>query len=383
MVRWFLLLLSLVVVAAASLTVLRAPTLATWKVAILAGEYGQYLWFIPLILGFGAALVNRSHHSAGIMGTTVIFCLVAILLLLRPSYLARDLGDALPHRLDVAFGPVDHVYGGAFAPAKYILRTSLAKEAPETMVYQPGTEPLSLDFYRAIAADGEVPCIVLIHGGGWNSGSRDELPGLDRLLAEKGFAVAAIDYRLAPAFPWPEQSRNVKAALVYLKAHAKALGIDAKRLVLFGRSAGGQIATAYAYQAKDPAIRGVAAFYSPHDLRFAWQYADPKDILNSLKLIKDYLGGTPEEVGANYDSASAIQHVTPKSPPTLLVHGEIDTLVWNRQSERLEAVLGKNGVPHVFLSLPWATHAFDYNLDGPGGQLAVYALLDFVTAVTR
>ena len=130
-------------------------------------------------------------------------------------------------------------------------------------------------------------------------------------------------------------------------------------------------------------MRGVVAFYSPHDLRFAWIYARPDDVLNSALLLQQYTGGTPDTAGKVYDSASALLHVSPDCPPTLLVHGELDTLVWNRQSERLSRVLERKGVRHLFLSLPWATHAFDYNLTGPGGQLATYALQDFLTVTTH
>jgi acetyl esterase/lipase len=192
-----------------------------------------------------------------------------------------------------------------------------------------------------------------------------------------------VDYRLAPRSHWPAQRDDVGAALNYLKGHARELGIDPARFVLFGRSAGGQIATAYAYTAADPAIRGVISFYGPQDLRFAWAYARPDDVLNSFLLLKQYLGGPPETEGPAYDSASAYFHVGAQTPPTLLMHGDLDTLVWRRQSERLDARLAAAGVPHLFVSLPWATHAFDYNLDGPGGQLATEALSSFLGAVTR
>src|SRR5690606_39651091 len=69
------------------------------------------------------------------------------------------------------------------------------------------------------------------------------------------YAVAAIDYRLAPAHPWPAQREDTHLALAWLKANATKLGIAADKLVLFGRSAGGQIAAAVGCTANDPAIR--------------------------------------------------------------------------------------------------------------------------------
>jgi dipeptidyl aminopeptidase/acylaminoacyl peptidase len=99
-------------------------------------------------------------------------------------------------------------------------------------------------------------------------------------------------------------------------------------------------------------------------------------------MIRNFLGGFPATAQANFNDASALSHVSASSPPTLLIHGENDTLVWHRHSVRLEAMLERVHVPCVFVSLPWATHAFEYNLNGPGGQLTTYALERFLAKVT-
>ena len=84
-----------------------------------------------------------------------------------------------------------------------------------------------------------------------------------------------------------------------------------------------------------------------------------------------------------YDSASAILLADRTSPPTLLLHGRRDPYVWYLQSQRLAARLTALGVPHFFLDLPWATHGFDFNPRGPGGQLSAYAVERFLAAVMR
>ena len=174
------------------------------------------------------------------------------------------------------------------------------------------------------------------------------------------------------------------AAIAWLKAHAAELGLDPSRLVLLGRSAGGQLATAVGYGAHDPSIRGVIALYAPHDMAFVWSVSREDDALNSTKLMRQYLGGPPEgERRVLYASASGQQLAQAGSPPTLLVHGALDTLSWDRHSERLAVRLEELHVPHYYLRLPWGTHGFDFNPDGPGGQLADYAISRFLTAVTR
>jgi acetyl esterase/lipase len=246
------------------------------------------------------------------------------------------------------------------------------------------SEALALDLYRASRADGRAaPCVIVVHGGGWDSGDRTQLAPFNRWLAHRGYAVAAISYRLAPRFPWPAQRDDTLAAIAWLKAHAPELGLDPARLVLFGRSAGGQIAEDVGYAAHDPAVRGVIALYAPSDMIFGYEHAREDDVLKSPQLMRQFLSGTPQSARANYESASALPFVDRNAPPTLLLHGENDTLVWHRHSVRLDARLAEFGVPHAFVSLPWATHAFEYNLHGPGGQLTTFAVEWFLAAVTK
>jgi acetyl esterase/lipase len=280
--------------------------------------------------------------------------------------------------MQAAFGPAG---APGRAPFSFI-RLFMPGPAPvgvETLTYAPG---LGLDFYRA-RGRAPAPCVIVVHSGGWDNGVRGELPSFDRWLAGQGYAVAAISYRLAPEFRWPDPREDIVAAVAFVRAHAAALGIDPDRIVLFGRSAGGQLVEATAYGVPALRLRGVIALYGPADLNFAYAFGKEDDILKSPLLLRQFLGGAPAQVPAAYDSASAILHVTPASPPTLLMHGELDALVWHRQSERLAAKLAAERVPHVFVSLPWATHAFEYNLQGPGGQLTTYAVGGFLAAVTR
>ena len=375
MLRIFIFLLVTVLAAAGLLTVLRSPDWLNWKLALVAGEFGHWLALVALALG-GAAWVFRTGHG-GLAWSTVALSVGAVGLLLKPTWEAVQIGRTLPQELERAFGagaPRRAAFGvgGYFAAAPKPV-------AAETREFAPG---LKLDFYRAVGRP-VAPCVIVIHGGGWDSGDREQLAGFNHWLARLGYAVAAIDYRLAPKFIWPAQREDTLAAMAYVKAHAAELGVDATRLVLFGRSAGGQIASAVGYGTDDAAIRGVVSFYAPHDMFFAYTYAEEDDILKSPMLMRQYLGGPPAAAKANYESASGHQKVRVGSPPTLLVHGTIDTLVWYRHSVRLEARLAAARVPHAYVALPWATHAFEFNLAGPGGQLATYALEHFLAAVTK
>lgn len=382
----FQFLLAAVIVAgayAASFTFHPAPQWSwIWKVALAVGEYG--VWFLPLALGLGG--IAGVTTGGAVRLALVALCAFAVVALLRPIVSAAWIARDLPRRVSGAFGP-----GGADVPAfsvpRLVVHPAPVEAKIETHVFaRPAGEELKLDFYRpARAGAAGAPCIVVVHGGGWDGGDRHQIPEWNHRWAARGYAVAAISYRLAPKFIWPAQRDDVLAAIAWLKSHARELGVDATRLVLLGRSAGGQIATAVAYGAHDPAIRGVISFYAPQDMEFAWGVSREDDALNSVNLMRQYLGGPPDSAArkALYASASAQAMIGPDTPPTLLLHGAPDTLVWHRHSERLTAALQAAGVRHCFLSLPWATHAFDFNPDGPGGQLADYAIGRFLGATLR
>ncbi len=379
MVRWLLLVLAVCFVALGSLTVVRSPDWSpSWKLAIAAGEYGHIFALIPVVISL-LAWLTRGPAPAHVAVATTLLCALAFGLLTHPVLEAWKLSRALPAQLTRQFGPVALDHAPFSIPALFGAAPNSARVESLSVA-----EGLTLDFYRATRAqESPAPCVVLIHGGGWDGGSRDEIAHFNHWLASRGYAVAAVDYRLAPKHVWPAQRTDLAAALDFLKSRASSLGLDPARFVLCGRSAGGNIAEAYAYTAADPAIRGVIALYAPADLHFAWQYSREDDVLKSPQLLRQFLGGPPEVARAAYDSASAYLHVAKTTPPTLLLHGQLDTLVWHRQSERLAARLKEHAVPHAFVSLPWATHAFEYNLNGPGGQLTRFSVEWFLGAVTR
>lgn len=386
MLKYVLLILAAASAAVSLLTLVRAPDwIIAWKTAILSGEYGHWLILLPigLAIAAGAGLGAPAPWQFAIQG----MCAVAVVGLARPAITAWRIAPDVPAGLRAAFGP-RLATAEAFAWSRLFTGSARPMAVVTTEVFaQPDGQELRVDLYRPAVRKGAPerarPCVVVIHGGGWDGGDRKQLPEWNHWLVARGQVVAAISYRLAPKWQWPAQRDDVLTAITWLKAHAGEYGIDPARLVLLGRSAGGQIAAAVGYGAHDPAIRGVIALYAPHDMPFVWSVSREDDVLDSLKLMRQYMGGPP--VGsrlANYETASAQALARTDSPPTLLVHGVPDTLSWVRHSERLSARLQELRVPHYFLCLPWATHAFDFNLDGPGSQLMGYSMEWFLASVT-
>lgn len=357
--------------------VLPIPTLWGWKLTLIVTELGHWLALLALIV----TLIGWHLHGA--FRAITILPAAAVILFLIPTGMAWVISHSLSAKLQKAFGP-----SAVSAESPLSLGTLFFGRPPKSIssrvifYAEEGTEKRSLFLYTA-PADRPVPCLIMIHSGGWENGRPEEFPTWSHHWVSKGYAVASIQYRLAPTWQWPAQQEDVEAAIKYLKAHADELGIDPTRFILIGRSAGGQIATACASNLKDPAIKGCVSLYAPADMPFARKFADPKDVLDSLRLLRQYLGGDPENVGEQYRSASATLTAGPDFPPTLIVHGKRDTLVWHLQSQRLAARLEEMKVPHHYIELPWGTHALDFPFQGPSSQLTRYAMGAFFQSVLR
>ena len=377
--------LAVVLFALSLLTLVGAWHTTVWMAAIVAGEFGHYLGLLTVVLictigAYGAVMVGEGEPYWRPAGLALVLLLAATGFFMSPTAFAMRIGQRIPAKLEAAFGAKPESSRVLDLSTMWIPLPGVTDVPMTTHVFTPfdWPETLRLDLYAA--SERNAPVVVLIHGGGWDSGDRTQISTFNHWLAGQGYHVAAIDYRLAPEYPWPAQGEDVRQAIAWLKSHAVELGIDANRIVLMGRSAGAQIAAAVAYGDADPAIRGLIGLYGVYDMNFVWSISRPDDVLNSTKLMNQYLGGGPTPANQpDYDSASAQGLVEAgRTPPTLLLHGTIDTLCWVKHSRRLADRLEQAEVPHAFIELPWAVHAFDYNLTGPGGQITTYAIWTFL-----
>ncbi|RYZ67403.1 MAG: alpha/beta hydrolase [Proteobacteria bacterium] len=249
---------------------------------------------------------------------------------------------------------------------------------------------LTLDFYPPSGdqkTSDSAPWVLVIHGGGWQSGDSAQLAPLNSYLARRGYGVVAINYRHAPAHQWPSQREDAVSAIKFVEANAKDWNLNSRRYAILGRSAGAQIAGAVAYGiGSEPGMespKALVSFYGPTDMAFAYDNSKPGDVLEPIRLLEDFLGGKPSEQQVNYQSASPMELAKKSSCPTLLLHGTEDPIVRVQHSRRLEARLKKLGVPVSFIELPWATHGFDFFFHGPGGQISTNAVEDFLAKTLK
>jgi acetyl esterase/lipase len=93
-------------------------------------------------------------------------------------------------------------------------------------------------------------------------------------------------------------------------------------------------------------------------------------VIETTRVLENYLGGSPTSAPQAYTSASPIEHVSAQSPPTLFLHGGRDQLVRAENVERIMPKLAAAGVSVTYVNLPWANHGFDYNFNGWSSQIA-------------
>ena len=244
----------------------------------------------------------------------------------------------------------------------------------------PADQPLFLDLYQP-PEPGRYPAVVTIYGGGWANGSPAESAALSRFLAARGYVVAAVDYRHAPAYRFPSQLEDVQTALTFVRDHADEYEIAGDRLGLVGWSAGAHLAMLAGF-CSDAGVQSIVDYYGPVDL--AAGYSDPPvpDPIDVQQVLAAFIGGTPTELPEAYVQASPLTYAESAEanslPPVLLLYGGRDHIVEVRFGRRLYDALVGNGNTAVWVKIPWAEHAFDKVFTGISNQLALHYVERFL-----
>ena len=105
-----------------------------------------------------------------------------------------------------------------------------------------GTERTSLDVYIPEDAQGAVPVLIFVHGGGWSIGDKSRVGYKARWAADQGWVFVSVNYRLSPEVKHPEHARDVASAIDFVLDHAEQYSIDPDRVALMGHSAGAHLA---------------------------------------------------------------------------------------------------------------------------------------------
>lgn len=223
------------------------------------------------------------------------------------------------------------------------------------------------------------PAIVFFPGGGFTSADLDRYFQFRYILAEYGFVVATAEYRVVPN-QFPALLEDGKAAVRYLRYHAKDFGIDPNRIGVLGDSAGGYMAqivgttngeTKYDqgdYTEVSSDVQAVCSIYGISDLlNIGEGYSEDIVAVHHSPAVTEALlvNGPAFNTfpGASIDAdlkraqeASAINHVDKNDPPMLLLHGSADTLVSPWQSAHMYEKMKAAGVDVNYIMVEGAPH---------------------------
>ena len=315
--------------------------------------------------------------------------------------MSRDAGPVVnvKHLLDPELRPVLDAFelptvdaeGVAAMRSASFASPDLSDAVVRTEHQVPGDPPVPVRVHRAKDAQGLLPAVVTIHGGGYVIGSYDmDSPLLDRWCPTLGVVGVSVEYRLAPETPYPGPLEDCYAALRWTHDHADELGIDQNRIGLYGLSAGGGLAAALAVLARDcgevplasvlldcpmlddrqqtPSIQSEGLYvWGQGSNEFGW---------------RSYLGDLYGSDDIPPYAAAARETNLAGLPPTCVVVGSIDGF----RDEDIDYAqrLNRAGVPcelHVIAGLP---HAY---LLVPGAiavQLAMHCMDDWLSRqITR
>ena len=252
-----------------------------------------------------------------------------------------------------------------------------------TVVYGTTTDGknLLLDVWSTNLGNGGLlrPAIVMVHGEAWTHRNRSSTPDWNRWLNSLGHEVFDVEYRMPPPVRWQDEAGDVKAALGWVAANAAQYHVDPKRISIMGGSTGGSLAIVAAYSSDDlrlpssigvppVSVRSVIDLYAPADL--AMLYYTTRSPAYVRPLLREYIGGAPEEFPDRYWLVSPLGHVDEHALPTLTIIGRNDRVVSFTHARRLSAALSEAGVSNEVYSLPATDHGFDINWGGFGTQIA-------------
>ena len=211
------------------------------------------------------------------------------------------------------------------------------------------------------------PVVVWLHGGGWRKGSRKNC-GRTAILAERGFAVASIDYRLTGTAPFPAQIVDALAACRWIRANGSRFGLDTRRVGAWGSSAGAHLAALLGLTdesdwggkvpegADDPVVDAVAGYCGLYDFDRVIEDGSGMVPEKEGSIFWMFFGGSPSAHQRESFLAGPVNHVKAPAPPFFLVHGTADPIVPHPQGTRFDAALREAGIESTLMLIGGGGH---------------------------
>ena len=235
-----------------------------------------------------------------------------------------------------------------------------------------------------------LPLVIWIHGGGWKNGDKKSGHSPNRLpaIVQTGrYIGASISYRLSGEEIWPAQIHDCKAAIRWLRAHAKKYGIDQTRIAAWGSSAGGHLVSMLGVTDRNDELEGTVGTHSTQSskIQAVVNYYGPSALLqmndhpsrinhNAPDSPESQLLGFPiQEKKKLTRQASPLSYVSKDDAPFIHFHGTNDPLVPYAQSKVLHQSMKEQSVSSILITLEKGGHS----MPGEFTQKYVIPFLDF------
>jgi acetyl esterase/lipase len=193
---------------------------------------------------------------------------------------------------------------------------------------------LLLDVYRPKTGGDRLPACVLVHGGGWTGGDKEKFTPLAIALAQRGYVVANIEYRLAGAARYPAAVQDCVAAVRFVRENARRFGLDPERIGAWGGSAGGHLvgllAAAPAFERFSAGNAAVSARIKAAVVMAGPMALDSAAMIENLRRQKEnsnsfkWLGRLYDDAPELYRDASPLTHLDRQTAATLFLRGDLD-----------------------------------------------------------
>jgi acetyl esterase/lipase len=227
-----------------------------------------------------------------------------------------------------------------------------------------GAVSLKLDIYQPKTPSSARPCIVWVHGGGWQGGNKSSGARLlPPFVATGNFVGVSVGYRLTDVAPFPAQIHDCKAAIRYVRANAEKLGIDPSKIGVWGSSAGGHLVSLLGTSSETDGVEGELGTKGVSSrVACVVDYCGPSDFPNfeltsgARGPITKLLGGLPVDKPEIAKQASPITYVSKDDPPFLIVHGTADATVPFDQAVRFHAAQKQAGIDSTFIRIENGGH---------------------------